>query len=179
MSSGTRQILFEESTGGLTSTMNTGSVRPSVAYQACFGARLGGISGGKDTQVWRASSHTAIVGGGKFGSAKVPMATATYPGKPSPSQYTVEPHIGQKCKVKALPLSALRVHAVALPAKVICSRRKRAWLLITAPVRRWHSRQWHMDMRTGSPSIVRRRWPQLQVACRAVMMGSLCRNEEV
>ncbi len=26
----------------------------------------------------------------------VPMATATYPGKPSLSQYTVELHIGQK-----------------------------------------------------------------------------------
>jgi hypothetical protein len=29
------------------------------------------------------SSHTAMVGAGKFGSAKLPMATATYPGKPS------------------------------------------------------------------------------------------------
>jgi hypothetical protein len=38
---------------------------------------------------------------------------------------------------------------------VTCSRRKRAWLLITAPVRRWHSNQWHMEMRDGSPSIVR------------------------
>jgi hypothetical protein len=28
-----------------------------------------------------------------------------------------------------LPLSAVRIHAVALPAKVTCSRRKRAWLL--------------------------------------------------
>jgi len=41
-----------------------------------------------------------------------------------------------------------------LPAKVTCSRRKRAWLLLTAPVRRWHSRQWHMEMRDGLPSIV-------------------------
>ena len=31
----------------------------------------------------------------------------------------------------------------------------RLWLLITAPVRRWHSKQWHMEMRDGSPSIVR------------------------
>ena len=43
----------------------------------------------------------------------------------------------------------------SLPPKVTCSRRKRAWLLITAPVRRWHSRQWHMEMRDGSPSILR------------------------
>ena len=48
--------------------------------------RLGGVSGGKDTQGWRVSSHTAMVGGGKFGSAKLPMATVTYPGKPSFSQ---------------------------------------------------------------------------------------------
>jgi hypothetical protein len=27
-------------------------------------------------------------------------------------------------------------------------------LLITAPVRRWHSKQWHIAMREGSPSIV-------------------------
>jgi ribonuclease BN (tRNA processing enzyme) len=58
-------------------------------------------------------------------------------------------------EVSALPLSAVRIHAVDLPVKVTCSRRKRAWLLITAPVRRWHSRQWHMEMRAGSPSIVR------------------------
>jgi hypothetical protein len=52
----------------------------------CFGRCLGGISGGKETQEWRDSSHTAIVGAGKFGSAKLPMATATYSGKPSFSQ---------------------------------------------------------------------------------------------
>ena len=52
----------------------------------CFGARLGGTSGGSATHGWRASSHTAIVGAGKSGSAKVPMATATKPGKPSPVQ---------------------------------------------------------------------------------------------
>src|SRR5262249_11544046 len=45
-----------------------------------------GVSGGKESQGWRDSSHTAMVGAGKFGSAKLPMATATYPGKPSPSQ---------------------------------------------------------------------------------------------
>jgi hypothetical protein len=48
--------------------------------------RLGGVSGSKDTQGWRDSSQTAIVGAGKFGSAKLPMATVTHPGKPSFSQ---------------------------------------------------------------------------------------------
>src|SRR5262249_4487979 len=57
-----------------------------VAYHPCFATRLGGVSGGKETQGWRDSSHTAMAGAGKFGSAKLPMATATYPGKPSPSQ---------------------------------------------------------------------------------------------
>src|SRR5262249_27369047 len=55
-------------------------------FHPCFATRLGGMSGGHETQGWRDSSHTAIVGAGKFGSAKLPMATATYPGKPSPSQ---------------------------------------------------------------------------------------------
>src|SRR5215510_4487420 len=66
----------------------------------------------------------------------------------------------------ALPLSAVRVHAADVPANVICSRRKRAWLLITEPVRRWHSKQWHMEIRAGSPSMARLSWPQLQVARR-------------
>jgi hypothetical protein len=55
-------------------------------YHPCFATRVGGVSGGKETQGWRDSSHTAMVGAGKFGSAKLPMATATYPGKPSLSQ---------------------------------------------------------------------------------------------
>jgi hypothetical protein len=55
-------------------------------YHPCFVMRLGGVSGGKATQGWRDSSHTAMVGAGKFGSAKLPMATATYPRKPSLSQ---------------------------------------------------------------------------------------------
>jgi len=40
-------------------------------------------------------------------------------------------------------------------------------------VRFWHSRQWHMERRTGSPAQVTRSWPQLQVAVRVVMKGSL------
>ncbi len=36
-------------------------------------------------------------------------------------------------------------------------------------VERWHSRQWHMEMRDGSPSIVRLNCPQLQAARRMVM----------
>jgi hypothetical protein len=57
-----------------------------VFDHACFATRLGGVSGGKETQGCRVSSHTAMAGAGKFGSAKLPMATATYPGKPWPSQ---------------------------------------------------------------------------------------------
>jgi hypothetical protein len=55
-------------------------------YHTCFTTRLRGVSAGKETQGCRDSSHTAMVGAGKFGSAKLPMATATYPRKPSFSQ---------------------------------------------------------------------------------------------
>ena len=34
----------------------------------------------------------------------------------------------------------------------------------TLPVRRWQSRQWHIEIRTGSPSQVRRSCPQMQDA---------------
>ena len=39
---------------------------------ACFATRLGGVSGGKETQGWRDSSHTAMVGAGKFGRRCLP-----------------------------------------------------------------------------------------------------------
>ena len=57
-------------------TRTASSVAPGF-HHPCFAARLGGVSGGKQTQGWRDSSQTAIVGAGKFGSAKLPMATAT------------------------------------------------------------------------------------------------------
>ena len=43
----------------------------------------------------------------------------------------------------------------SLAGKGDCSRLKRAWLLVSAPVRRWQSKQWHIEMRDGSPSILR------------------------
>jgi hypothetical protein len=55
-------------------------------FHPCFAMRLGGVSGGKETQWWRDCSHTAMVGAGKFGSAKLPMAIVTYPGRLSFSQ---------------------------------------------------------------------------------------------
>ena len=55
-------------------------------YHPCFAMRLGGVSSGRETQGWRDSSHTAMFGAGKLGSAKLPMATLTYPGKPVFSQ---------------------------------------------------------------------------------------------
>src|ERR1700730_4313335 len=45
-------------------------------YHPCFATRLGGVSGGKETQGWRDSSHTAMAGAGKFGSAKLPSYNA-------------------------------------------------------------------------------------------------------
>jgi hypothetical protein len=65
---------------------DTKQIHRRLFYHPCFATRLGGVSGGKETQGWRDSSHTAMVGVGKFGSAKLPMATAMYPGKPSLSQ---------------------------------------------------------------------------------------------
>src|SRR5262249_17778326 len=69
-------------------------------------------------------------------------------------------------QVSELPPSPDRFHAVAVPLKVICSRRNRARLPMTAPVRRWHSRQWQIQMRDGSPSTVRWSCPQEQAARR-------------
>lgn len=108
--------------------------------------------------------------GGKLGSANMPTATEINLGV---SQQTVEPHTGQKLKVADAPLSPRRVHCVARPSIVTPSRGKRACVPNTLPVRFWHSRQWHMEMRTGSPSHVRRSCPQLHDATRLVIAQSL------
>ena len=67
-------------------TDNDDACGAALLYQPCLVVRLGGVSGGNATQGWRDSSHTAMVGAGKFGSAKLPTATATNPGKCSLSQ---------------------------------------------------------------------------------------------
>ena len=71
------------------------SRRPAICHP-CFAECFGGMSGGKLTHGWRDSSHTARVGPGKLGSAKLPIATLTSPRNPAFSQNTVDPHVGQK-----------------------------------------------------------------------------------
>src|SRR3954452_11135733 len=45
----------------------------------------------------------------------------------------------------------------------------RAWIPKALPVRRWQAKQWHMEIRIGSPSAVSRSCPQLQAASRVTM----------
>src|SRR5919201_3325190 len=57
----------------------------------------------------------------------------------------------------------------------------RAWTANALPVRRWQARQWHTEIRTGSPSTVRRSCPQLQAASRVCIARSyeaLARRED-
>ncbi|GGE63911.1 hypothetical protein GCM10011317_21620 [Niveispirillum cyanobacteriorum] len=49
------------------------------------------------------------------------------------------------------PLSPWRAHVLVLPVMLTPSRENLAWVANTLPVRFWHSRQWHMDTRPGSP----------------------------
>src|SRR5436190_9149416 len=49
----------------------------------------------------------------------------------------------------------------------------RACMPKALPVRRWQAWQWHIEIRTGSPSAVTRSWPQLQAASRVRMARSL------
>jgi len=85
----------------------------------------------------------------------------------------VEPQTGQKRNVMRLPSSPMRSNSVAVPSAVTCVRSKRACTPNGAPVRFWHSRQWHMERRTGSPAQVTRSCPQLQVAVGVVGRWSL------
>src|SRR5437763_7927366 len=49
----------------------------------------------------------------------------------------------------------------------------RACMPKALPVRRWQAWQWHIEIRTGSPSAATRSWPQLQAASRVSMARSL------
>jgi len=72
-------------------------------------------------ECWR-SSYTECRGLGKLGSAKLPTATATNSGVETNSQYTVEPHVGQKWKTAVVPLSPVRANVVELPSIATLSR---------------------------------------------------------
>ena len=85
------------------------------------------------TQSCRRLSQTECWGAGQSESANDPTATAIRFGKPSASQYTVEPQIGQNRNVTQRPWSDCRVNSVALPEIVgICCRSNHAWLPNTA-----------------------------------------------
>src|SRR5262249_13311745 len=59
---------------------------PPAGGYPCFAVRFGGVSGGRERHGCPDSSPTPLLGAGEFVASTLAMATATYPGKPSPSQ---------------------------------------------------------------------------------------------
>src|SRR5919198_4058631 len=111
-----------------------------------------------------------MVGGGKLGSANAPIGTAIASGTAASVQKTVAPQSGQKRNVRSSPSSDVRTYSVERPATRTRSAGNRAWIPNALPVRRWHARQWHMEIRIGSPSAVRVSCPQLQEASRRLLV---------
>src|SRR5262245_55979621 len=72
-----------------------------------------------------------------------------------------------------LPSSPIRVCSRDRPAIDTLSSAKRALKLKALPVRRLQARQWHTEIRTGSPAQVAESWPQEHSARRVVMEGSV------
>lgn len=126
-------------------------------------------SSGTLTQPCFRVSYTENTGGGKLGSANAPTGTAMSPGIWSTSYHTVDPHEGQKRNVAVAPESPVRAKLVARPSIFTLSAGQRACCPNGLPVRRWQARQWHIEMRTGSPSHVTFSCPQLHCACRELM----------
>jgi hypothetical protein len=101
------------------------------------------------------AQHTPMVGAGKFGSEKLPMAT----GDVSRKAFTLPVNGGPACSDRnersaRCRFRPFRIQRRGLTGEGDLLAAKARLLLITAPVRRWHSRQWHIEMRDGSPSIV-------------------------
>src|SRR5919198_102574 len=112
-----------------------------------------------------------MVGGGKLGSANAPIGTAIASGTAASVQKTVAPQSGQKRNVRSSPSSDVRTYSVERPATPPRWPGNRAWFPNALPVRRWQARQWHMEIRIGSPSAVRVSCPQLQEASRTLVPG--------
>src|SRR5919204_1472941 len=110
-----------------------------------------------------------MVGGGKVGSANAPTGTAIASGTAATGQKTVAPQSGQKQCVRSSPSSEMRTYSAYRPATRTRSAGNRAWIPNALPVRRWQARQWHMEIRIGSPSAVRVSCPQLQEASRTLV----------
>src|ERR671931_264589 len=110
-----------------------------------------------------------MVGGGKLGSANAPIGPAIASGTAASVQKTVAPQSGQKRNVRSSPSSEMRTYSVERPATRTRSAGNRAWIPNALPVRRWQARQWHMEIRIGSPSAVRVSCPQLQEASRTLV----------
>jgi len=72
--------------------------------------------------------------------------------------------VGQKWKEMVRPLSPVLTYFVDAPSTATFASGKRACAPNVLPVRRWQAMQWHMEMRTGSPSVVIERAPQLHSA---------------
>ena len=86
---------------------------------------------------WLCSAQIDRIGGGKFGSANAPTATAMSSGLTSGSQNTVDPHTGQKWKASPLPLSAVLVKVFHWPfGTPTLARAKKAVTPKVEPVRR-------------------------------------------
>src|SRR5919197_64707 len=110
-----------------------------------------------------------MVGGGKLGSANAPIGPAIASGTAASVQKTVAPQSGQKRNVRSSPSSEIRTYSVERPATRTRSAGNRAWIPNALPVRRWQARQWHMEIRIGSPSAVSVSCPQLQEASRTLV----------
>jgi hypothetical protein len=69
-------------------------------------------------------------------------------GMRSCSQDTVDPHSEQKWKITSFPVNELRVKVFEAPSTTVTAlRSKQAAMLNKLPVRRWQSRQSHIETR--------------------------------
>jgi len=69
------------------------------------------------------------------------------------SHHSDEPQSGQKQNVTSNPLAEGRVNDMNVPwVRSTSSRGKKAATLNSDPVRRWQSRQWHIETFDGSPT---------------------------
>jgi hypothetical protein len=93
--------------------------------------------------------NTDRSGGGNEGSANAPTPTPISCGMRSGSQNTVDPHSEQNWKITSFPSCEVKVFE-ALSTTVTALRSKNAAMLNKLPVRRWQSRQWHIETRRFS-----------------------------
>ncbi len=114
-----------------------------------------------------------IVGRNQLGASNAAAFNTISDSMAESSEYSGEPHVGQKLRVTSLPLSAVTVYWVTPPTIATASRGNITIVEYAPPDACWQSRQWQFATMEGSADTVIFTCPHAQPALKESIKSSL------